>query len=63
VVGLTGHSLSVGQALRRGLGMLIGGLAGLAGFLWAGFDLRRRAWHDWIAATLVIRLRPPRGAA
>jgi uncharacterized RDD family membrane protein YckC len=60
VVRRDGHSLTSWNALRRALGMLLSGLPGLAGFLWAGFDLQRRGWHDRLAGTLVVRLRPPR---
>lgn len=58
VIGLDGHSLSTTRALRRAGGMLLAALPGLAGFLWAAFDLERRGWHDYIGGTLVVRLFP-----
>jgi uncharacterized RDD family membrane protein YckC len=58
VVGLDGHSVSTVGALRRALGMLVAGLPGLAGFLWTGFDLERRGWHDYIGRTLVVHVQP-----
>ena len=60
VVRRDGHSLTTWNALCRALGMLLAGLPGLAGFLWAAFDLQRRGWHDRLAGTLVVRIRPPR---
>jgi uncharacterized RDD family membrane protein YckC len=60
VVRLDGHSLSSLQAVRRALGMLLAGLPGMSGLLWVAFDLNRRGWHDRVAGTMVIRLRPPR---
>ncbi|HOX42129.1 MAG TPA: RDD family protein [Myxococcota bacterium] len=62
VVRLDGRSLGTGQALRRLAGMLLAALPGLAGFLWAAFDLERRGWHDRLGGTLVVRIRPPRAA-
>ncbi len=58
VVGLDGHSVSTVGALRRALGMLVAGLPGLAGFLWTGFDLKRRGWHDYFGGTLVVHVHP-----
>ncbi len=58
VVGLDGHSVSTVGALLRALGMLLAGLPGLAGFLWAAFDLDRRGWHDYIGKTLVVQVQP-----
>lgn len=62
VVRLDGGSLGWAQTLRRLAGMWLAGLPGLAGFLWAGFDLERRGWHDRVGGTLVVRVRPPRAA-
>jgi len=62
VVRLDGHSLGTWDAARRALGMILAGLPGLAGFVWAGFDLDHRGWHDRVAGTLVVRINPPRAA-
>ncbi len=62
VVRLDGHSLTTWHAVRRAVGMLLAGLPGLGGFVWAAFDLNRRGWHDRIGGTLVVCIRPPRSA-
>lgn len=62
VVRLDGRSLASLQALQRAIGMLLAGLPGFGGFIWAAFDLNRRGWHDRVGGTLVIQLRPPRSA-
>jgi RDD family. len=62
VIHETGQQLTTGQVLRRMVGIVCATLPGLAGFLWVGFDLQRRGWHDYIGHSLVIRLRPPRVA-
>ena len=58
-VRLDGHSLKTSNALLRALGMLLSALPGLAGFMWAAFDLNKRAWHDRIGKTLVVKITPP----
>ncbi|MBN2497372.1 MAG: RDD family protein [Deltaproteobacteria bacterium] len=62
VVRYDGHSVGSAHAVLRALGMVLAALPGLAGFVWAAFDLNRRGWHDKIAGTLVVRLKPPRRA-
>jgi uncharacterized RDD family membrane protein YckC len=59
VIHESGRPLTTGQALRRLVGIAFAALPGMAGFLWVGFDLQRRGWHDYIGQSLVIRLRPP----
>jgi uncharacterized RDD family membrane protein YckC len=59
VIHETGQPLTSKQVLRRMVGMVLAALPGLAGFLWVGFDLQRRGWHDYIGHSLVIRMRPP----
>ncbi len=41
-------------ALREIIGKFISGLICLLGYISAGFDRRKQAWHDHIAKTLVI---------
>ena len=36
-------------------------MALVGSFVWCAFDRRKRAWHDWIAGTMVIRNTPPLG--
>lgn len=40
--------------LRESIGKWISGLICDLGYIWAGFDSRKQAWHDHIANTLVI---------
>jgi len=40
--------------LRETIGKWISGLICDLGYIWAGFDPRKQAWHDHIAQTLVI---------
>lgn len=59
VVGLDGHSLKTKAVILRFLGMILAGLPGLAGFMWAAFDQNRRGWHDRMGGSVVIQLEPP----
>jgi hypothetical protein len=43
--------------------MLIAGLAGLAGYLWAAFDINRQGWHDRMGHSMVIRTNPKHAGA
>jgi uncharacterized RDD family membrane protein YckC len=52
----TGEAISFGTAFLRWVGYLISFLPLCIGFLWAGADRRKQAWHDKIAGTVVIDL-------
>ena len=41
--------------LREVLGKLVSTVVILLGFLWIGWDRRKRGWHDHIAGTYVVR--------
>jgi uncharacterized RDD family membrane protein YckC len=56
VVQDTGESLSLGTAFLRWVGYIVSALPMLMGFIWAGVDRRKQAWHDKIAGTVVIDL-------
>jgi uncharacterized RDD family membrane protein YckC len=56
VVRDTGEAISFGTAFLRWVGYLISFLPLCIGFLWAGVDRRKQAWHDKIAGTVVIDL-------
>ncbi len=56
VVRDTGEAISFGTAFLRWVGYLISFLPLCMGFLWAGVDRRKQAWHDKIAGTVVIDL-------
>ena len=47
-----GISLAV---LRETIGKFVSGIFLLLGYLWAGWDSRKRAWHDHISGTYPIR--------
>ena len=55
VVDIYGDSPSAARCVARTLGYLGGVATLLLGFLWIGFDREKRALHDWIAGTYVIR--------
>lgn len=45
-------------ALRETVGKFISAIVCYIGFIWAGFDSRKQAWHDKIAHTFVIITGP-----
>lgn len=51
----TGARPSAGQFLIRYLGYFVSALPLCLGYLWAGFDARKQAWHDKMAGTVVVR--------
>ncbi len=55
VVTATGERLSVGRAVGRFFGRLLRSLTLCIGYLIAAFDLQKRALHDHICGTRVIR--------
>jgi len=56
VVGRDLGNVTWGQSLVRWLGTVISAVSGL-GFLWILFHRERRAWHDLLAGTWVLRER------
>jgi uncharacterized RDD family membrane protein YckC len=48
-------------ALRESVGKLLSILPLAAGFLWCGLSKRKRALHDYVAGTIVVRCAPPFG--
>jgi len=56
VVRDTGEAIPFGTAFLRWVGYLISFMPMFMGFLWAGVDRRKQAWHDKIAGTVVIDL-------
>ncbi len=49
----TGRKISYKQAITRWVGMCISALPLGLGFLWVIWDKRKRAWHDYLAGTVV----------
>ena len=50
----TGGGLTAGQSVIRYIGYFVSTLFFCLGFIWAGFDSRKQAWHDKMAGTLVV---------
>ena len=51
----TGRKISFGQALLRYLCYFLSAIPLGLGFIWVAFDEKKRAWHDLLAGTVVIR--------
>ena len=54
----TGGKLSVRQSVVRYLGYYVSAIPLCLGLIWIAFDKRKQGWHDKLAHTLVIRVRP-----
>ena len=55
VTGKDGETLSGSRAFARSLGYFLSAIPFFLGFLWAAFNGEKRAWHDYLAGTTVIR--------
>lgn len=53
----TGDSIGYGRGLGRSLFKIISGLVLLLGYLWAIWDREKRAWHDMVVSSRVVRSR------
>lgn len=53
---VSGEPLTYGIAFLRWVGYIVSMLFLYLGFFWIGLDRRKRGWHDYIAATIVVRL-------
>lgn len=56
VINAYGERPSVARALLRTGAYVLSALPVTIGFLWVGFDRERRALHDWLAGTYVVRV-------
>lgn len=56
VVNIRGERPSILRSLLRTAAYLLSALPVSIGFLWVGFDRERRALHDWVAGTYVVRV-------
>lgn len=56
VVNIHGERPSLLRSLLRTVAYLLSALPVSIGFLWVGFDRERRALHDWVAGTYVVRV-------
>jgi hypothetical protein len=61
IVRTDGRPINFAVALVRSLSSLLSGTVLFLGFLWAGWDREKQAWHDKIAGTVVVRM--PKGMA
>ena len=52
-----GTAPGFGTAFVREISMILSALCCYIGFIWAGFDAEKQAWHDKIAKTYVIYTR------
>jgi uncharacterized RDD family membrane protein YckC len=55
VIDIYGEPPAPARCLARCFGYLASSATLFLGFLWVGFDSEKRALHDWIAGTYVIR--------
>ncbi len=56
VLQATGERVTYGIAFLRWVGYIISKMFFWLGFIWIGFDHKKRGWHDYIAGTVVIQL-------
>ncbi len=56
VISSCGERPSIARSLLRTGAYLLSALPVSIGFLWVGFDRERRALHDWVAGTYVVRV-------
>lgn len=52
-----GRELDWRTALIRAFAGILSGIAFFVGFFWAGWSREKKAWHDYIAGTIVVRTR------
>lgn len=58
VVQSTGRPMTLGIAFLRWVGYIVSGLVFCLGYIWIAFDERKQGWHDKIADTCVIQVKP-----
>jgi uncharacterized RDD family membrane protein YckC len=61
IVRMDGRSLDFAVALVRSLASVFSALVLFVGFFWAGWSRDKRAWHDLIAGTTIVKA--PKGMA
>jgi uncharacterized RDD family membrane protein YckC len=63
VVCVDGTPVSFGIAFLRSVGYMVSSLVFCLGYIWIGFDKKKQGWHDKIAGTVVIILKPQESSA
>ena len=58
IVRVDGTPITLAATLVRSLSSFLSAVALFLGFFWAGWSREKRAWHDRIAGTLVVRMPP-----
>lgn len=58
---MDGRAIDFPIALVRSLSSFLSAIALFLGFFWAGWTREKRAWHDLIAGTMIVRL--PKGTS
>ncbi|MED0675844.1 RDD family protein [Aneurinibacillus thermoaerophilus] len=43
--------------LRETIGKILSAIVFFLGFIWAGFDKQKQAWHDKIASTYIVKTK------
>ncbi|MDB6054947.1 MAG: domain containing protein [Verrucomicrobiales bacterium] len=62
VLKLNGQPLDIGTSIVRLFGCVLSAFPLGLGFVWCGWNYEKRAWHDFIAGTVVVKERMPRYA-
>jgi uncharacterized RDD family membrane protein YckC len=57
VTGTDMRPRSYATAATREISKIVSAIPCMLGFIWAGFDPRKQAWHDKIAKTYVIEYK------
>ena len=51
----TGNNITIGQAILRYIGYIIGSIPLALGFLWVIWDKNKQGWHDKISKSVVVK--------
>ena len=51
----TGEPLTIGKSIIRLIGYIISSIPFSLGYIWAGFDKKKQAWHDKLANSVVLQ--------
>lgn len=51
----SGDNITLGKAIIRYIGYIIGSIPLCLGFLWIAFDKKKQGWHDKMAGSIVVK--------